>query len=275
MTTLENFEIADMDRFIAAFLSQYEYHPKPLVVEKPITPSDPYTITIPGEGKGLPAYPTRAFSFRQKTLYDKIQITIQENQNTADITVHATIKKIPNFMPWLLLTLGGLSFASYYFLPLLVIFTIMSPIFWFARRLQQELFEKGLSTQIIEKLKKAQQTCIAEEQPKTPIKNQQEAKCWLPSESGTTIGTIGSENGKIVLDEEHTEGARITLEQDGHTPWSITCGIYGYFFHTTFASAKEEAHAKYESMKSDIVGILQECEEQRQIELIDNFVEAH
>ena len=275
MATINNFEITDMDRFIAAFLSQYEYHPKPLVVEKPLTPTAPYTIIIPGDGKGLPVYPTMAFSFRKKTLYDKIQIIIQNNQNSSDIAILATVKKVPNIMPWILLTLGGLSFVSYYFITLLVIFIIMSPAFWFARRLQRELFEKGLSTQIIKKLEKAQQASIAEEQSNTPMRNQQEAKCWLPSESGTTIGTTGSENGKIVLDEEHTDGARITLEQDGHAPWGITCGIYGWFCHTAFASSKEEAYAKYESMKSDIVDMLQEFDEERQIELIDNFVEVH
>ncbi len=34
-------------------------------------------------------------------------------------------------------------------------------------------------------------------------------------ENGKTIGTRGSEEGVIVLDEEHVSGARVCLEQGG------------------------------------------------------------
>ena len=67
-----------------------------------------------------------------------------------------------------------------------------------------------------------------------------------------TIGTIGSENGRIINDEENPHGARITLEQNGHTPFGITCGIYGLMCHTAFASEYEEAMFKFEEMKQDI-----------------------
>ena len=38
---------------------------------------------------------------------------------------------------------------------------------------------------------------------------------WEPTDNGKTIGTKGSAEGKIVMDEEHTDGARVTLERGG------------------------------------------------------------
>ena len=45
------------------------------------------------------------------------------------------------------------------------------------------------------------------------------------------------------------DGARITLEQDGYTPFSITCGIYGWMVHTRFFATRDEAEPEYERMK--------------------------
>src|SRR5437879_10378671 len=60
-------------------------------------------------------------------------------------------------------------------------------------------------------------------------------------DSGKTVGTRGSEEGLIVSDEEH----------GGCTaPWSVTCGIYGSFLHTAFASSEAEGRAKYSDMKA-------------------------
>lgn len=73
---------------------------------------------------------------------------------------------------------------------------------------------------------------------------------WHPFDDGRTIGTVGSESGCIIRDEDHPAGARITLERDGHTPFGITCGIYGCFVHTAFASTEEEADSKYHAMKA-------------------------
>lgn len=56
---------------------------------------------------------------------------------------------------------------------------------------------------------------------------------WVPCDGGKTLGTRGSENGLILIDEEHPEGARITLEQcDRHC--AVTCGILGGMVHTSF-----------------------------------------
>ena len=60
-----------------------------------------------------------------------------------------------------------------------------------------------------------------------------------------------------MLDEEHTDGARITLERDGDiAPFSITCGVYGWMFHTRFFGEEAEARSQYDAMKvalSDLV----------------------
>jgi phosphoribosylglycinamide formyltransferase-1 len=74
---------------------------------------------------------------------------------------------------------------------------------------------------------------------------------WEPYENGTTIGKKGSEEGVIVLDEFHKDGAHITLEKDGVTaPWTITCG--GSFVHTVFFKTREQAEKTYPIMKFDL-----------------------
>jgi hypothetical protein len=73
---------------------------------------------------------------------------------------------------------------------------------------------------------------------------------WGKCDEGRTIGLLGSEQGVILLDDEHTDGARITLERDGHNaPFSITCGVYGWMFHTRFLGDEAEARNEYDAMK--------------------------
>jgi len=76
---------------------------------------------------------------------------------------------------------------------------------------------------------------------------------WNQTDNGETIGTIGPENGEIVKDEEHSKGARLTLEKNGDiAPYSITSGVYGCFFHTTYLSTLEEGASEFETMKAEI-----------------------
>src|SRR3954471_2347950 len=76
---------------------------------------------------------------------------------------------------------------------------------------------------------------------------------WAAFENGNTVGARGSEDGVIVVDEEHDLGARITLERDGSVaPFAITCGIYGWAFHTRFFSTRETADRDLETMKDAI-----------------------
>jgi len=76
---------------------------------------------------------------------------------------------------------------------------------------------------------------------------------WKLFDGGSSINQIGSENGVIIKDEEHSLGARITIEKNGYiAPFSITCGIYGCFAHTAFCGDEQEANEKYEEMKTDM-----------------------
>jgi hypothetical protein len=84
-----------------------------------------------------------------------------------------------------------------------------------------------------------------------------EAAMWQSFDKGRTIGATGSESGIILLDEEHADGARITLERDGHTPFAITCGIYGWMVHTRFFDNEEDAGRAYEYMKQALNSIIQ------------------
>jgi hypothetical protein len=80
---------------------------------------------------------------------------------------------------------------------------------------------------------------------------------WYAFDNGQSIGQRGSENGIIVRDEEHGDGARITLERDGHTaPLAITCGIYGWMVHTRFFDTESEAQSEFESMRAELSRII-------------------
>jgi hypothetical protein len=80
---------------------------------------------------------------------------------------------------------------------------------------------------------------------------------WVPFEYGASIGRRGSENGAILLDEEHELGARITLEKGGDiAPFAITCGVYGWMFHTRFCGSEAQGIADYDRMKEGLAAIL-------------------
>lgn len=80
---------------------------------------------------------------------------------------------------------------------------------------------------------------------------------WATLENGGTVGSRGSENGVILIDEEHSLGARITLERDGAiAPFSITCGIYGWMLHTRFLDSLARAEADLGKMKDALNVIL-------------------
>jgi hypothetical protein len=107
---------------------------------------------------------------------------------------------------------------------------------------------------------------------------------WRNFENGETVGKLGSENGTILRDDEHTEGSRITLEQGGHVaPFAITCGIYGWMFHTRFFGSETDAQSEFEAMKEALVCILESIplstdsdagsKAQKTSQLIADFVE--
>ena len=81
---------------------------------------------------------------------------------------------------------------------------------------------------------------------------------WNTFDDGNSIGTIGSEAGKILKDEENSFGARITLEENGSSaPFSITIGIYGLMFHTDFFSSEEIANKEFKNFKVKVEKIIE------------------
>jgi len=103
---------------------------------------------------------------------------------------------------------------------------------------------------------------------------------WHPYEDGQTVGEKGSEDGVIVLDDAHDDGARITIECDGSVaPWSITCGISGWTAHTRFFPKESQARSECEEMKVAISAILDAISQSAPsdsnnvVSLIEQFVE--
>jgi len=76
---------------------------------------------------------------------------------------------------------------------------------------------------------------------------------WSGIDNGETIGTVGSESGELIKDEELSKGARLTLEKDSvDAPYTLTSGVYGCFFHTTHLSNIKEEISEFEAMKAEI-----------------------
>jgi hypothetical protein len=77
-----------------------------------------------------------------------------------------------------------------------------------------------------------------------------EPDVWSPFDGGRTIGTLGSEGGTILADDEIVCAARISLERDCRSaPFAITCGIYFLMFHTHFCGDEAAARRDYAAMK--------------------------
>ncbi len=80
---------------------------------------------------------------------------------------------------------------------------------------------------------------------------------WRQFDQGHSLGQRGSEKGTIVRDEEHADGARVTLERDSITaPFAITCGVYGWLVHTIFLPDETTAQATFEKVKAELENIL-------------------
>jgi hypothetical protein len=104
---------------------------------------------------------------------------------------------------------------------------------------------------------------------------------WYPYDEGKTIGIRGTEGGTIARDEEHGDGARITLERDTlyKVPFAITCGIYSWMVHTRFFADEPTALDAYDQMKHSIADILAllagEVDSDTVSDAIDAFVEQY
>jgi hypothetical protein len=104
---------------------------------------------------------------------------------------------------------------------------------------------------------------------------------WYSYDDGKTIGSRGSEGGTVIRDEEHADGARITLECDTihQVPFAITCGIYSWMVHTRFFADEPTALNAFDEMKRSISSILAmlvgEIDSDTVSEAIDEFVERY
>ena len=100
---------------------------------------------------------------------------------------------------------------------------------------------------------------------------------WNSIENGSTIGEKGSEGGEIILDIEHSLGARLTLEESTTiAPFAITSGVYGCFCHTTFLGSLEEAKEILKNMKKEISVFLEtQTGTEEQSKWIENFVASY
>jgi hypothetical protein len=87
---------------------------------------------------------------------------------------------------------------------------------------------------------------------------------WEAFEEGRSIGQVGSERGRIILDDSYTDDARITLEVVSRTrflrtrtSYAITCGIYGWMVHTRFFESEAEARDEFQKMKPSLSAVVE------------------
>jgi hypothetical protein len=79
---------------------------------------------------------------------------------------------------------------------------------------------------------------------------------WFSHDDGSTIGSAGAEGGVILRDEEHEQGARLTLKR-GESYFAVACSIYGWMDHTRFFATEVEAQREYLLMKPPLSNMLE------------------
>ena len=84
---------------------------------------------------------------------------------------------------------------------------------------------------------------------------------WSDFQGGVCLGGRGTDNGTVVLDKECSLGARVTLEEGGLHPWTVTCGVGGALFvHGMRASSRAEAGSMARAAMEDIGDFLERME---------------
>jgi len=78
---------------------------------------------------------------------------------------------------------------------------------------------------------------------------------WAAFDDGRSIGKVSSEGFVILRDDEHEQGARITLKR-GANHISISCNIYGKMDHTRFFKTIPDAEREYNPMKRELEKIV-------------------
>ena len=80
---------------------------------------------------------------------------------------------------------------------------------------------------------------------------------WSAFEDGASLGQTGTDGGSILRDEEHSLGARITLEgAPMFALFSITCGVYGWMCHTRFLQTRQHADRDFDLIKIELARIV-------------------
>ena len=74
---------------------------------------------------------------------------------------------------------------------------------------------------------------------------------WVLYDDGRSIGRVGFEGGVVLRDEEHVDGARLTLKH-GDNYISVSCNIYGWINHTRFFGTVPDAERDFVMMKSEL-----------------------
>ena len=84
-----------------------------------------------------------------------------------------------------------------------------------------------------------------------------DAPAWVPADDGATTGMTGPEGGEIWKDEEHPDGARITLERDTllGAPFAVTASVYGWLVQALFYADEPTALQQYEAVKPQLAAI--------------------
>ncbi|MCE9647322.1 MAG: hypothetical protein K8S20_15100 [Chloroflexi bacterium] len=78
---------------------------------------------------------------------------------------------------------------------------------------------------------------------------------WHKYDADPNTPRAGAEDGAILRDDEHEQGARITLKREEKF-LSISSHIYGWINHTRFFNTVSEAMREYRSMKRAMGDVL-------------------
>jgi len=78
---------------------------------------------------------------------------------------------------------------------------------------------------------------------------------WSPFDGGRQIGSSSADGDLILFDEEHRDGARITLKR-GREYVSVSLNIYGWMDHTRFFNTDVDAQREYRAMRSAMDSLL-------------------
>lgn len=78
---------------------------------------------------------------------------------------------------------------------------------------------------------------------------------WQPYNRGRSIGVKSTKGCKVVRDEEHPLGARMTIKQ-GQDYVSVSCNNAGKIDHTRFFNKMNVAEREYKVMQKELAKVI-------------------